>query len=533
MRIVHINNIANVAWYLAQAQRSLGHEVTVVVRKDAVWPGDVILRTRGDPVSWNWEVLRHWRVFRTAHVVHIHGGIWLSQVAYGLLRRLFPATAFLVHLHGTETRTGRGLHHLDWADAFVCSTPDLRRFGPAIQWIPNPFPLPREAAPSGRLGKVIIGHFPSRRTMKGTERVIEGFYEFASGGGVAKVENAGHTKLVSAEAELWIVEGVSHERALDLMRRCDIVIDQVMPYDSYGMVSVEGMSLGKVVVSSYSPEYYEELPLIRAGPDDRLSGILRDLFERREEWRQIGVASREYVKETHSDLDVAGRFLNLYYDLLSRPSWDRERARRYWVGRGRGYLDEFLSGPKLQEFERKRGQAKGLETVLKSLDYRDFIEVGCGFGRITQLLKERPGAVGCGIDLSIDQLRSAEAFLGTREVSLVQGDAAHLSFRNESADLVLASEVLMHLPPEDFREALAEMVRISRRYVVNIDWYESYAVGAIGTNAWIHDYPSVYAALGLPVMTFSPHERTLQLIFVADKHLGKPRPGPSHDLTQK
>ncbi len=524
MRIVHVNNIANVAWYLARAQESLGHDVTVLIRKDmeSVWPGDVILRTHGDPLSWNVEVLRRWRVFQQAHVIHIHGGIWLSQVGYGLLRRVFPETAILVHLHGTETRTGRGLHHVGWADAVVCSTPDLTQFVPQAQWIPNPFPLPRELMPPGRERKVIIGHFPSRRAMKGTAEVVQEFDKFVGEKGMSNIQDAEVRKHVSEDAELWVVEGVPHERALDLMSRCDIVVDQIMPYGIYSMVSVEGMSLGKVVVSSFNPDFYGELPIVRVSPQDRLSSVLRDLMGRREEWPEIGIAGRDYVKQTHSDLRVAGRFLKLYYDLLSGGSWDRAAASRYWLKRGKGYLDEFRGHPKRDDLPSKRDQEGSLRRILNTLEYQDFIEVGCGFGRITRLLSERSGAAGCGVDISIDQLRSAVRFLGDNGASFVQGDAGFLPFKSGSADLVLASEVLMHLPPESFLNALAEMVRVAKRHVVNLDWYESYATGSSGRNAWIHDYPSAYASLGLPVLTFSPHPRTLQMIFVASKDTSEP-----------
>ena len=71
--------------------------------------------------------LRRWRALADADVVHIHGGIWRSQIAYGVLRRILRDTVFVVHLHGTDARTGRGLHHMNWANVVLVSTPDLAR----------------------------------------------------------------------------------------------------------------------------------------------------------------------------------------------------------------------------------------------------------------------------------------------------------------------------------------------------------------------------------------------------------------------
>ncbi len=517
MKILHVNNVANIAWYLAQGQRSLGHQATVVIREDTtMWPGDVVLRTRGEPLSWNAAILRHWRLFRDADVIHIHGGIWRSQLAYGLFRRLFPRKAFVIHLHGSETRSGLGLHHLEWGDAIVCSTPDLVRFVPTAQWVPNPHSVPDSAVPPSRRGRVVIGHFPSRRSMKGTAAVLEGFDEFVKGEEPRTVREEGVTRHVASRAELWVVEGVPHARAMELMRHCDIVIDQIMPYGIYSLVSVEGMALGKVVISSYNPDYYGELPIVRATSDAELREALRELLMRRERWRRIGEEGRAYVRGTHDAPQVAGRFLRLYYDLLSGERWDRTRAREYWLKRGKGYLAEFQTGEKRLEKDRYARQEAGLESVLSQLEFQDFVEVGCGFGRITQLLCQRPDTKGYAIDLSVDQLRSAREVVG-KDVPLARADATFLPFRDRSADLVLATEVLMHLPPQAAREALNEMARVARKYVVNLDWYERYAIGTERDFCWIHDYPSFYVSLGLEVTIFAPQPRALQAGFLGVK----------------
>ncbi len=367
MKILHVNNVANIAWYLAQGQKSLGHQATVVIREDtAMWPGDVVLRTRGEPLSWNAAILRHWRSFRDADVVHIHGGIWRSQVAYGMLRRLLPQRAFIVHLHGSETRMGKGLHHLGWADALVCSTPDLKRFVPRARWMPNPYPLPSHTVPPRTGGKVVMGHFPTRRATKGTSAVIAGFREFVGGGYLKTTKEAGIAKYAGPNAELWIVEHASHEDALSAMASCDVVIDQLLlSPGTYGMVSVEAMALGKVVVCSLDPAFYEGTPVVPASSED-LSDVLQELVTRREQWRQMGEAGRKYVGRVHDARAVAGSFIRLYYDALNRGRWDQERASRYWRKRGRAYLGEFQTGR--MEPEPYRRQEEALDRILSTLD---------------------------------------------------------------------------------------------------------------------------------------------------------------------
>src|SRR5436309_11256206 len=112
MRIAHINNIANVAWRLAEAQRRLGHEAVVFSVRDNPFqfPFDVRVENADGPLFWNAAMLRRTKLFASFDVLHVHGGIWVSQVFYPLFRRVFPTKVLAVHYHGSETRTGKGLY---------------------------------------------------------------------------------------------------------------------------------------------------------------------------------------------------------------------------------------------------------------------------------------------------------------------------------------------------------------------------------------------------------------------------------------
>jgi len=486
-----------------------------LVRKDSRWPGDVVLPTRGDPLTWNLAVLSRWRLFADADVIHIHGGIWRSQVAYGLLRTILRGKVFVVHLHGSETRTGRGLHHMKWADAVVCATPDLIDLVPNARWVPNPVPLPAQAAPPSTSGRSIFAHFPTSRELKGTSTILDTFRAIA-GPGLRSSREPGIEKLASESAELWIVEGVPHERALELMSRCDVVIDHVTRHGTYGVVSTEGMAQGKVVVASVDPVLHPGVPIVRGTPDT-LASVIRDLLARRSEWVAIGAKGREYAARMHDPLAVAMKHIRLYYDLRSREPWGRERATKFWLDRGRGYAQEFETqrgSPRADQFS---DQEAGLRKALAGLAFQDFVEVGAGFGRVTRLLAERPRVHGVASDLSVDQLREARRNLAGKGVPVVRASATALPFRDRTVDLVIASEVLMHLPPEDMRRALREMARVARKHVVTLDWYEPYAVGAAIPWCWNHDYPAAYQEVGLRVKESVPFPRSLQRVFVATR----------------
>ena len=87
------------------------------------------------------------------------------------------------------------------------------------------------------------------------------------------------------------------------------------------------------------------------------------------------------------------------------------------------------------------------------------LEVGCGWGITSYHLARRCKVQG--VDCSLENLRLNP--IGT--VSLM--DATRLGFAGDSFDVVLVHHVLHHIV--DFETALAEMARVSRRYVVVSD----------------------------------------------------------------
>jgi len=87
------------------------------------------------------------------------------------------------------------------------------------------------------------------------------------------------------------------------------------------------------------------------------------------------------------------------------------------------------------------------------------IDVGCGDGAITNVLSERYEVVG--IDISREGLKYLSA-----GVAPVHCSADKLPFRDKCADLVLSSELLEHLPEEMFLRAIAEIKRVSKKYIL-------------------------------------------------------------------
>lgn len=127
-----------------------------------------------------------------------------------------------------------------------------------------------------------------------------------------------------------------------------------------------------------------------------------------------------------------------------------------------------------------------LRDVLPTLGHvESVLDVGCGQGRIAELLLGViPTAEYVGIDISPAQVAATK---------LVRPDGAvylsRLQDFDDSAgfDLVIASEVLMHVLPAEIQSACDKLKSLARKWVVTVDWTEP-VKGPIADWNWRHDY---------------------------------------------
>ena len=298
MRIVHVNDMAFVASRLAKAQRDLGHDAIVV-------------HLPGGPASFNLSLLREARRHRRIDVLHVHGGIRRSQLSVPYLRK-FQANVLVVHYHGSDVRSGTCLHYQSYADAQICATPDLLSLlnrSPTSSrwhregvlrpvWIPNPIePMPWAPDPPAR-DRVLFGHFPSKPEMKGTDKILTAF----------------RRAFPHDEAELMVITGRPHDVALDRMRECDAIIDQLTAFGMYGVVSTEAMAMGRPVLSSYDPTWFSPLGKCPVVELDEFNAVqmLRLVAQDRRLRVRLGEEGRAWVAKVHDASRIAERTLALY-----------------------------------------------------------------------------------------------------------------------------------------------------------------------------------------------------------------------------
>jgi len=90
-------------------------------------------------------------------------------------------------------------------------------------------------------------------------------------------------------------------------------------------------------------------------------------------------------------------------------------------------------------------------------DVNSLIDVGCGNGIILNQLVSKWN--GIGIDRSWVALKHVNAHK-------VNADIQNLPIQSDKVDLVICSEVLEHLPESVLKKAIAELKRISKKYIL-------------------------------------------------------------------
>ncbi len=162
-----------------------------------------------------------------------------------------------------------------------------------------------KATPVGKTIKVL--HAPNHRTIKGTNLLIEACQQLKEEG---------------VPIELVVVERAPNSRVRELIEECDIVADQFI-VGWYAMFALEGMSMGKPVLTYLRPDLLElytlyswagECPLVNTHPM-HIKETLRELVANPELREELGKKGRAYVEKHHSLESIGQMFDEIYREL--------------------------------------------------------------------------------------------------------------------------------------------------------------------------------------------------------------------------
>lgn len=355
IRVLHCpTDTGRNAWTLAQAEKELGLETTVLVYHSTwlSYPNDIDMRLRERSKVGKLTAIGGLlaRAAFDYDIIHFNGGRslmpsspsrfpWLSRADLAYFKAIgkgivvtyqgcdvrqktastarFPVNACELCTNPCSPELDR---HKDYmvqgfdkhADAIYSLNPDLlwvlperARFMPYAtidlrEWQPEP----------ARTAETFtILHAPTNRGVKGTPRILE----------AVELLKARHP-----EVELLLVENVPHEEVRGMYARADLVIDQLL-LGWYGGFAVEAMALGRPVMCylreedlHFIPEQMRaDLPLINAKPEN-IDAVLEDVFIHRDTLPQVGARSREFAERWHDPLEIARGTVETYERILGR-----------------------------------------------------------------------------------------------------------------------------------------------------------------------------------------------------------------------
>ena len=109
--------------------------------------------------------------------------------------------------------------------------------------------------------------------------------------------------------------------------------------------------------------------------------------------------------------------------------------------------------------------------MLEGLPINRLLEVGCNRGHNLVALAEilDKGAEVVGVEPNEYALGLARE--SSLKVGVLQGNAFDLAFKDGYFDLVFTACVLIHIPPANLPLAMAEIYRVSRRYILAIEYF--------------------------------------------------------------
>ena len=107
--------------------------------------------------------------------------------------------------------------------------------------------------------------------------------------------------------------------------------------------------------------------------------------------------------------------------------------------------------------------------ILSDLKIRNILEVGCNVGHNLIGLSKIGNFNLIGIEpllYAVERGRKA-----SNKISILEGDAFNMPFKDDYFDLVFTAGVLIHIHSEDLGKAIDEMYRVSKKYILIIEYF--------------------------------------------------------------
>lgn len=161
-----------------------------------------------------------------------------------------------------------------------------------------PIELKNNSLKDNQSEKIKFLHAPTDKDFKGTGYILKAFERL---------------NIEGYNAELLIVENISHSELLAEYNNCDVFIDQILA-GWYGTATIEAMALGKPVIAYIRKSYTDDYkpPIINANPDNIYDVLCKICRAQKDELQALGELSKSYYEKVHSGSSVYEKLMKLY-----------------------------------------------------------------------------------------------------------------------------------------------------------------------------------------------------------------------------
>ena len=196
--------------------------------------------------------------------------------------------------HSVQTRRNRAFaQESGWPVWY--STPDLGFDLPFGRWLPVVVDVDAWSSdqPVLEREKPRVLHIPRQRKppIKGTHLIMPVLERLEREGAI----------------EVLAPTGLPHRAVKELVRSCDVVVDQLM-FGSYGVAAVESMAAGRITVGRMIDDVCDKMPqapeMLEADPNT-LYDVLASVRNRRDELRDLAERGRAFAHRWHNGEESA------------------------------------------------------------------------------------------------------------------------------------------------------------------------------------------------------------------------------------
>ncbi|MEK6879711.1 MAG: class I SAM-dependent methyltransferase [Nanoarchaeota archaeon] len=138
--------------------------------------------------------------------------------------------------------------------------------------------------------------------------------------------------------------------------------------------------------------------------------------------------------------------------------------------------------------------------VLKEFEPFDLLEVGCNVGPNLNRIRQKFGGIRlAGVDIDPRLVEIAKDRL--RDIEFQVAGAIKLPYDTQSFSCTLMDAVLMYISPDEIKQVLEELDRVTKKAMIIVDRVDKDEKGVRNGNVWARNYPVLLEKMGYMVKT--------------------------------